>query len=228
MSKEWANLQQDYIYCTSPGTKFNKNKWLRLIIKPLIMDCLDLWTLRNAERHGNNSTSKQQKLANQAQRDLRAIYQLQEEVLASDRDLFSTPLDTVLLADTYSIQCWIRSHKQIIYQSRREAKRHAVTNVHLLSTYFHPLPSRRTQRDQHTRPTPFNTRNSATPECPIITIAYPPSRNHSQIYPPKSNPHTPLPATPTHLSRRPHIITNLTFSVGLPYCLQRRQDSYIT
>jgi hypothetical protein len=142
ISKEWANLQQDYIYRTSPGTKFDKDKWLRLIIKPLIMDCLDLWTLRNAERQGNDSASKQQKLANQAQRDLRAIYQLQDEVLASDRDLFSTPLDTFLLADTYSIQCWIRSHKPIIYQSRREANRHAVINVRLLPTYFHPLPSR--------------------------------------------------------------------------------------
>jgi hypothetical protein len=154
-SKEWANLQQDYIYRTSLGTKFDKDKWLRLIIKALIMDCLDLWTLQNAERHGNDSTFKQQKLANQAQRDLRAIYQLQDEVLASNRVLFSTPLDTFLLADTYSIQCWIRSHKPIIYQSCREAKRHAVTNVRLLLTYFHPLPSRRTQRDQHTRPTPF-------------------------------------------------------------------------
>jgi hypothetical protein len=155
ISKEWANLQQDYIYRTSPGTKFDKDKWLSLIIKPLIMDCLDLWTLRTAERHGNNYASKQQKLANQVQRDLRAIYQLQDKVLASDRDLFAAPLDTFLFADTYSIQCWIRSHKPIIYQSRREAKRHAVTNVRLLPTYFHPLPSRRTQRDQHTRPTPF-------------------------------------------------------------------------
>jgi hypothetical protein len=156
ISKEWANnLQQDYIYRTSKGTKFDKDKWLRLIIKPLIMDCLDLWTLQNAERHGNDSASKQQKLANQAQRDLRAIYQLQDEVLVSDRDLFSTPLDTFFLADTYSIQCWIRSHKPIIYQSCREAKRHAVTNIGLLPTYFHPLPSRRTQGDQHTRPTPF-------------------------------------------------------------------------
>jgi hypothetical protein len=229
ISKEWANLQQDYIYRTSPGTKFDKDKWLRLIIKPLIMDCLDLWTLQNAERHGNDSTSEQQKLANQAQRDLRAIYQLQDEVLASDRDLFLTPLDTILLADTYSIQCWIRSHKPIIYQSRREAKRHAVTNVRLLSN----LLSSTSKPENPTRPTyspnPFHT--PATPlhqnvrSLQSCTLH---SRNHSKIYPQKSNPHTPLPATPAHLSRRPHVITNLTFLVGLPYCLRCRQDSHIT
>jgi hypothetical protein len=121
ISKEWSNLQQDYVSRNSPSTKFDKDKWLRLIIKPLIMDCLglwtlrneerhkekwlrliikplimdclDLWTLRNKERHGIDSASKQSKLASQAHRDLRAIYLLSEEVLASDRDLFSKPLD---------------------------------------------------------------------------------------------------------------------------------------
>jgi hypothetical protein len=119
ISKEWSNLQQDYVSRNSPSTKFDKEKWLRLIIKPLIMDCLDLWTLRNEERHGADSASKQSKLASQARRDLRAIYLLSDEVLASDRALFSKPLDTFLLDGTYSIQCWIRSHKPIIYQSRR-------------------------------------------------------------------------------------------------------------
>jgi hypothetical protein len=134
LSKEWANLQQGYVYRTSPGKKFDKEKWLRLIIKPLIMDCLDLWTLRNEERHGNDTASKQLKLANQARRDPRTIYQLLDEVLASSRDLFSKPLDIFLQEDTYPIQCWIKSHKRIIYQSCREAKRNSVTNVCLLPT----------------------------------------------------------------------------------------------
>jgi hypothetical protein len=49
ISKEWSNLQQDYVSRNSPSTKFDKEKWLRLIIKPLIMDYLNLWTLRNGE-----------------------------------------------------------------------------------------------------------------------------------------------------------------------------------
>jgi hypothetical protein len=80
------------------------------------MDCLDLWTLQKEELHGNNSASKQLKLANEALQDLRAIYQLQNEVLALDRHLFSKPLDTFLEEDNYSIQCGIRSHKGILYQ----------------------------------------------------------------------------------------------------------------
>jgi hypothetical protein len=105
LSHEWANLQQDYIYRTQPSSTFDRAKWIRLIIKPLILNCLDLWTLRNEERHGHDTASKQNKLAEQAQRDLRAIYSLEDEVLASDRDLFSTPLEEFLQESTYSIQC---------------------------------------------------------------------------------------------------------------------------
>jgi hypothetical protein len=65
------------------------------------MDCLDLWTLWNEERHGNDSASKQVKLANQVRRDLCAIYVLLNKVLASDRDLFSKPLEIFLQEDTY-------------------------------------------------------------------------------------------------------------------------------
>jgi hypothetical protein len=42
LSHEWANLQQDYIYRTKPRSKFDRAKWTRLIIKPLILNCLDL------------------------------------------------------------------------------------------------------------------------------------------------------------------------------------------
>jgi hypothetical protein len=166
LSKEWASLQQDYIYRTKPNSKFDRAKWLRQIIKPLILNCHDLWTLRNEERHGHDSASKQQKLAEQVRRDLRAIYSLEDEVLASDRDLFSTPLDDFLAEPTYSIQCWLRSHKPIIYHSRREARRRCVSEVRLLPTYFHPLPSRRTQRNPRNRPV-----TTVTPPLRITRIS---------------------------------------------------------
>jgi hypothetical protein len=94
---------------------------------------------------------------NLPKRDLRAIYSLEDEVLASDCDLLSTPLDKFLQESTYSIQCWIRSHKPIIYHSRREARRRCVSEVRLLPTYFHPLPSRRTQQNPRNRLVPTAT-----------------------------------------------------------------------
>jgi hypothetical protein len=152
LSHEWAHLQQDYLYRTNPSSTFDRAKWIHRIIKPLILACLDLWTLHNEERHGHDTASRQKKLAKQAHRDLRAIYSLADEVLASDRDLFSQPLAKFLQEPTYSIQCWLRSHKLIIYYSRRKARRQCVPEVRLLPTYFHPLPSRRTRRNPHNRP----------------------------------------------------------------------------
>jgi hypothetical protein len=119
-----------------------------------------------------DSASKQSKLTLQARRDLHAIYLLSDELLPTDCDLFLKPLDTFLLNETYSIQCWIRSHKPIIYQSRREAKRNSATNVRLLPTYFHPIPSHRSHRHQNTRPLP-----SAKP--PLRPTRMPDHYNHA-------------------------------------------------
>jgi hypothetical protein len=226
ISKEWSNLQQDYASRNSPSTKFDKEKWLLLIIKPLIMDCLDLWTLRNEERHVIDSASKQSKLASQARRDLRAIYLLSDEVLAPDRDLFSNPLDTFLLADIYS-QFWIRSHKPIIYQSRREAKCNSATNVRPLPIYFHPIPSHRSHRNQNTCPLP-----SAHP--PLCPTRMPDHYNHipsrlttiPQTIIQKPNPHTSLSAASPHLSRCSNVTSTLSLA-GLPFSLRRRRDSFI-
>jgi hypothetical protein len=64
LSHEWAHLQQDYLYRTNPSSTFERAKWIRPIIKPLILACLILWTLRNEEHHGHDTASRQNKLAN--------------------------------------------------------------------------------------------------------------------------------------------------------------------
>jgi hypothetical protein len=79
LSHKWAHLQQDYLYRTNPSSTFDRAKWIRQIIKPLILACLDLWTLRNEERHGHDTASRQNKLAKQACRNLRAIYSLADK-----------------------------------------------------------------------------------------------------------------------------------------------------
>jgi hypothetical protein len=166
LSHKWANLQQDYIYRTS--SKFDQAKWIHPIIKPLIFNCLDLWTLCNEEPRGHDTVSKQNKLAEQAHRDICAIYSLEDEVLASDRDLFSKPLDE----PTYSIQCWLRSHKPIIYYSRRKARPQCVSEVRLLPTYFHPLLSRRTQRNPRNRPVHKAALHSKSPAYPATISTF--------------------------------------------------------
>jgi hypothetical protein len=75
----------------------------------------------------------------QLERDLITIYKLEPDVLASDNDLFDTPIDELLTLSPDEIEKWITSRHPIILQSRCEARRHITSNVQLLPTYFHPL-----------------------------------------------------------------------------------------
>jgi hypothetical protein len=88
LSHHWTELQQDFVWRTAPETKFDSEAWLRLIIRPLFTDCLDLWTIRNNERHGTDDQAKKSLRVAQAEQDLRALYLMQPDVLAADRDLF--------------------------------------------------------------------------------------------------------------------------------------------
>jgi hypothetical protein len=70
LSYHWTALQQDFIWRTSPGTSFDRDKWLRLIIKPLFTACQDLWTIKNEERPGKDDKTKKGLQAAQVERDL--------------------------------------------------------------------------------------------------------------------------------------------------------------
>jgi hypothetical protein len=88
LSYHWTELQQDFIWRASPGTAFDHDKWLRLIMKPLFIACQDLWTVRNEEGHRKDNKTKKGLWAAQVERDLRALYLPQQpEVLAANRDL---------------------------------------------------------------------------------------------------------------------------------------------
>ena len=155
LSHHWTLLQQDFVWRTNPTTKFDSEAWLRLIIGPLFTACQDLWTIRNAERHGKDDKTKKSLHAAQVERDLRALYAMRDEVLAADRDLFRDTVDVHLTDEIYTIRQWVRSHKATIQQSRRESRRRSTSNIRLLPTYFHPLQKRKRKRN-HFRfaPTP--------------------------------------------------------------------------
>jgi hypothetical protein len=75
LSHHWTQLQQDFVWRTAPGTKFESEAWLRLIIRPILTDCLDLWTIGNNKRHGTNDKAKKcLGAAAQVEGNLQALY----------------------------------------------------------------------------------------------------------------------------------------------------------
>jgi hypothetical protein len=74
LSHHWTLLQQDSVWRTNQNKKFDREAWLRLIIRPNFTACQDLWTTRNDERHGKDAKTKKSLHATQVERNLRALY----------------------------------------------------------------------------------------------------------------------------------------------------------
>jgi hypothetical protein len=108
-------------------------------LAPMLVDCHNLWLLRNDERHGKESAQKRSKRLEQLERELIAIFKYETEVLASDRDIFDTPIQELPTLPLGKISKWITSRKPIILQSCRDARRRSTSTVKLLPKYFHPL-----------------------------------------------------------------------------------------
>jgi hypothetical protein len=128
---------------------FDCDKWLRLIIKPLFTACQDLWTIKNEERPGKDDKTKKGLRAAQVERDLRALYLLQSEVLAADRDHFRNTADDHLTDAIYTIRQWVRSYRPIIYRSRRETRHRSISKLKPLPKYFHPLKFGKRKREYY-------------------------------------------------------------------------------
>ncbi len=155
LSHHWTLLQQDFVWRTNPTKKFDSEAWLRLIIRPNFTACQDLWTTRNDERHGKDATTKTSLQAVQVERDLRALYAVQDGGIAADRDLFRDTVEEHLTDEIYTIRQWVLSHKSTIQQSRRESRRRSTTKIKLLPSYFHPLKKGKRKRNHfRSAPTP--------------------------------------------------------------------------
>jgi hypothetical protein len=89
------------------------------------------------------------------ERDLRALYVVQDEVLAAERDLFRDTVEEHLIKEIYTICQWVLSYKSTIQQSRRESRQRSTTKIKLLPSYFHPLKKGKRKRNHFcSAPTP--------------------------------------------------------------------------
>ena len=150
----WGDLQQDFMHRAHPSIKFDYDKWYRKLLSPLLTECHSLWLLRNGKRHGTEQQQKRTRRIKQLERDLNNLFKYKSTVLASDRDIFSTPVSDLIALPPSDIEKWIKSRKPIILHSRREAIKCSITCIRLLPTYFPTLPRRKPRRPTRRFPSP--------------------------------------------------------------------------
>jgi hypothetical protein len=106
-----------------PSVKYKSDAWHRKVFHPLLVECHTLWTLYNGECHGTGKQTQQTKRLEQLKRGLIAIYKYESEVLASDKDIFDTPITGLLILPPAEIGKWIVSRCPIIPSSSKAVAR---------------------------------------------------------------------------------------------------------
>jgi hypothetical protein len=126
---KWVNLQQDYMYRAHNGIRKFSTLYSSNATTSGSYD----------KRHGNKQMLKRTLRLQQLERNLIKLFKLGTKVLASDRDIFNTPISDLLTLPPREISKWITSLKSIILQSHRDA-RHNTTPSNTLSPATLLLP----------------------------------------------------------------------------------------
>jgi hypothetical protein len=115
MSIKWSQVQQQYLGAFDP--KKNGTTWTVNMIRTILKGWLEVWEIRNKDRHGRDRLSKAQADRAQAIRELEQLYELKDQVLPQHNWILTTPFQQRLNLKTYSIRAFINCYKPILEES---------------------------------------------------------------------------------------------------------------
>jgi hypothetical protein len=169
-----------------------QRQWLSKLLRTLWIRIHDLWLARNDDRHGRTSKAKSQASQHQAQRTIRALYLLRDQVLSEDQDIFYDNITLHLEQPLRELNAWVSMNQGLIAYSVRVAKLAARSNTKPITEHFTIL--RHCRRRRPIRPVPL-------PE----PIAYHNSKLTSYVKVTHNPPRPKVPKPPDPLEYRPKL-----------------------
>jgi hypothetical protein len=122
MSKEWIKHLE--LRIGDAATKFkNAGTWATKLIKTIFTQWLELWKLRNDDRHGHDYKIKQEAKRNQALSKVQQLYELKGQIQSEDEWIFHTPWEQQQTKSKYVLRTFLSNHTSIVqgsYQTRLE------------------------------------------------------------------------------------------------------------
>ena len=117
-STKWAEIQQQYL--GQFDRKKNGQTWTIKAAQTILEGWLDLWKIRNADRHGRDHQTRAQVQREQALRELESLYQYKDQVWDHHAWILSTPLETRKALKTYQIRAFINNYQPVLKGSYQE------------------------------------------------------------------------------------------------------------
>ena len=149
-AKEWAQVQDVYYSVqresASEGGHTSRRKrketglqWQQKFIQEIWKQWMHLWKSRNELVHGSNITTRNSVLQENANRELRTIYDHREQLEPQTRQLLFNEVQEHLQRPSWVTRNWITINAPVFKASLRNAKKRAVNGVRSIRTYFPPV-----------------------------------------------------------------------------------------
>ncbi len=115
-SSEWRRHYQRFLGPEATNKK-NGHTWVTSVITTIFTQWLDLWKLRNQDRHGKDSQAQDDAARRQAVTELQTLYTLKDLVLPHHAWLFHTPLHQLQNKRTSYLRHFIANFGPLIHHS---------------------------------------------------------------------------------------------------------------
>ena len=119
LAQQWQQRQQQHLG-TSATTRNNGKTWAAAVCTELLSQWMELWLLRNQDRHGRDRQSRQEAERRQAIFEATNLHQLQPDTPQTLQWIFAKPLLQTLQQPTYMIRAFVNSYCPIIQKAIKE------------------------------------------------------------------------------------------------------------
>lgn len=115
LSSLWKSKQHAYLKDNNKVTsKVTGQTWATNVVTLLLQQWLNLWSLRNGDRHGRDFQTRSLAQKLQARYEIHQLYQIQDQIPEDHQFIFRHPLETCLQWNTSMMVAWINSYKPVL------------------------------------------------------------------------------------------------------------------
>ena len=142
-SKEWGRLQAQYTHRNALADTRRGHPWALTLGRLMIDQWLEVWSIRNNERHGKDKEQYNQVRLQAAHAELTALYRYKDQVCPSDRSLFYESVEEHLFhqSSIEQIEEYIKINRAAIKASVNQANSLRIPRNRTLLEYpmFNPI-----------------------------------------------------------------------------------------
>jgi Reverse transcriptase-like len=116
LAKGWKHQQLEAMQGNTTKYK-NAQTWSTALVRTIFQHWLELWTIRNNDRHGRDWQSKRIATKEQVMREITQLYEYKGMIMPHHEWIFHTTLEQQQQKSTYVLRAFVNNYKPVILAS---------------------------------------------------------------------------------------------------------------